>query len=370
MTVSGETRRVAVAMSGGVDSSVAAALLLERGYHVEGISMRLWRASPSQPSEMATREEEGQVDARRVCDYLGIPHHLLDLRQAFHELIVGHFVSEYARGRTPNPCLRCNLLVKFGLLMDCARELDLPLLATGHYARVGHERGLYQLLCGVDTRKDQAYFLYALTQEQLGHALFPLGGRTKTWVRERARALGLPVAERDESQDICFLPDGDYRSYLRSVAPQAVHPGPIYDTGGRELGEHQGLPLYTVGQRQGLGISAPRALYVLRLDVGNNALVVGYAEELGRRSLLAEQVGYVSGQGLGQGQQVQARIRYRARRVPAQVWSLLGGRARVAFDEPLAGITPGQAVVFYDGERVLGGGIIAQTAACDPATDG
>ena len=343
-------------MSGGVDSAVTAALLQERGHSIVGLTMRLWREARSG----SVPPEDCVAEARAVCARLGIPHHAVDLRDAFERDVVDYFVREYARGRTPNPCLQCNRVFKFGALRAAAASLRCTHLATGHYARNVRRPDGWRLLKARDLSKDQSYVLYALGQEQLATLLFPLGELTKAEVRARARALALPAAERPESQDICFLSDGNYRRFIAERAPHAVRPGPIVDRDGRVLGQHRGLPYYTVGQREGLGIAAPRPLYVIRLDVAGNALVVGPAESLGRRALLAEEVSYVSGQPLPAGTAVEAKIRYRARPVSARVWPRTGDRALVALDTPLRDITPGQAVVLYDGQEVLGGGIIVE----------
>jgi len=346
--------RVAVAMSGGVDSSVAAVLLVAQGYEVRGLTMRLWR---EQAAEDAA--EESLAAARAVCAQLGIPHEVVDLREPFRREVVDYFIAEYARGRTPNPCLRCNRLLKFGLLLDYARSSGCEFLATGHYARVQCRDGEYRLLCGLDPAKDQSYVLYALQQPQLRQLLFPLGERSKAEVRVIADQWGLPVSGRAESQEVCFIADNDYRRFLADYLPGAIRPGPILDRQGRVLGEHKGLPFYTIGQREGLGIAAPRPLYVLELDVAHNALIVGYAEELGSEALLAEEMSYVAMREPDAGLAVEAKIRYRAPRTPARVWPLAGGRARVTFEHTLRDITPGQAVVLYRGEELLGGGIIS-----------
>jgi len=345
---------VAVAMSGGIDSSVAAALLLRRGYHVQGLTMRLWRESGSD-QEIS----DDIADARAVCEQLEIEHEVVALREAFLRQVVDYFVQSYAEGRTPNPCIRCNQLLKFGSLLDHARDRGFDLMATGHYARVRRVGSSYQLLRGLDPTKDQSYFLYTLGQAELRHTLFPLGEWTKKQVRALAREMNLPITERSESQDICFLRDGDYHRFLAERAPQAIETGPIYDTGGRHLGEHKGLPFYTIGQREGLGISAPRPLYVMEWDMDRNALIVGFSEELGRRACIAEEMSYVSGSPLSEGYDVGAKIRYRASLAPAQVWPLPGGRARVVFQSALCDITPGQSVVFYRDECLLGGGLIS-----------
>ncbi|MGM0400980.1 MAG: tRNA 2-thiouridine(34) synthase MnmA [Chloroflexota bacterium] len=347
--------RIFVAMSGGIDSSVAAALFVERGYCVQGVTMRLWREE-ADDQEM----DDAVASARAVCEQLDIEHRVVDLRERFYHRVIEYFVRAYAEGRTPNPCVHCNRFIKFGELLDLVREWGADLLATGHYARRHKAEGYYQLLRGVDEEKDQSYFLYMLGQEELGHILFPLGTWTKEEVYVFAREHHLPVAKRPESQDICFIRDGDYRRFLAERAPQAVEPGPIYDREGNRLGQHKGLPFYTVGQREGLGISAPRPLYVLEWDVERNALIVGFAEELGRRACLVEEMSYISGDPLTPGRRVQAQIRYRARPAPARIWDCAEKRARIVFRDPLRDITPGQAVVLYDGDRVLGGGIISR----------
>jgi tRNA-specific 2-thiouridylase len=354
--------RVVVAMSGGVDSSVAAALLVEQGYDVSGVMMHLWAES-----ENRCCTAEALEDARQVAAQLGIPFHLVDYRAEFKVCVVDYFVAEYGRGRTPNPCLACNQHIRFGRLLDHARAAGAGYLATGHYARIDRLNASYRLRMGVDDQKDQSYVLYMLGQEELKRVLFPTGAYTKAEVREMARRRGLPVAEKDESMELCFVADDDYRRFLRERAPTAVQPGPIVDTGGREIGRHGGLPFYTVGQRRGLGIAAPEALYVIRLNVADNALVVGPASELGRRTLTAAQVRYVSGQPPGaplgkppgKPARVHAKIRYKARLVGATWTPLEGDRAGVTFDAPLRDITPGQAVVAYRGDVVLGGGIIS-----------
>jgi tRNA-specific 2-thiouridylase len=351
-----ETKRVLVAMSGGVDSSCAATLLIEQGYAVQGLTMRLWREPGAE-----SRAEEDIAAARQVCAQLGIRHHVLDLRQAFYSQVVADFISEYGQGHTPNPCVRCNRMLKFGAVLDQLAPLGCDYLATGHYAHAVSDDGGWHLLRGLDARKDQSYFLYMLTQVQLARVLFPLGTWTKVEVRAYARKLGLHLAERGESQDACFVADGDYRRFLRERYPESVRPGPIYDADGRLLGQHKGLPYYTVGQREGLGIAAPKPYYVLALEVARNALIVAHSEGLGRTALIARHMSYVSGSPLAAGQSVVAKIRYRARPTQAQVWPQPDGTAQVTFGAPLRDITPGQSVVLYSGEEVLGGGIVARS---------
>ncbi len=353
--------RVVVAMSGGVDSSVAAALLVEQGYEVIGVMMRLWaEASPLDGVEGVNRccTLDAVEDARRVAAQLGIPFYVVNYEAAFKRHVVDYFIAEYGRGRTPNPCLACNRYIRFGRLLRQAQELGAAYLATGHYAQVDRVDGRYRLRMGADRNKDQSYVLYMLGQEELARVLFPVGGYTKPQVRAMARRWGLPVAEKKESMDLCFVRDGDYQRFLREQAPEAIRPGPILDTAGREIGRHAGLPFYTVGQRRGLGIAAPEALYVIRLDVERNALIVGPARELGRRTLLAGEVRYVRGAPPGEPLRVQAKIRYKARLAKATWTPLADDQAQVVFDSPLRDITPGQAVVAYVGDEVVGGGVI------------
>lgn len=355
----GEGRRVVVAMSGGVDSSTTAALLVERGYDVIGVMMRLWAEESEHGSTNRCCSPEAREDARRVCDALDIPFYLIDYEREFKREVVDLFVAEYARGRTPNPCLACNRHIKFDLLLHRALAMEAQYLATGHYARVRQVNGRYQLLKGCDEEKDQSYVLYMLGQQELQHLLLPLGEYTKEQVRALARQRGLPVAERAESQDLCFLADNDYRRFLQDQAPEAIRPGPILDTAGRTIGQHKGLPFYTIGQREGLGIAAPQALYVMQIDVARNALVVGTRADLGRRELVATEVNYISGQSPQQPLEITAKIRYKAVESEALLTPLGDGRARVTFAQPQRDITPGQGVVFYQGEVVLGGGTIS-----------
>ena len=342
-------QRILVAMSGGLDSGMAVILLREQGYTVEGLTMRLWRQGQSSDHDVNA--------ARALCAQLGIPHHAVDLREAFLRQVVDPFVAEYARGRTPNPCIPCNRHLKFGALLDYARRRK-ALLATGHYCRIALQDGLYRLLPGVDERKDQSYFLYTLGQRELREIRFPLGDLTKDAVRRMARERGLSLAERPESQDVCFLPHGSYGRFVAEKAPGAVRPGPILNRDGEKLGEHRGLAHYTIGQRAGLGISAPQALYVLQLDPERNAVIVGYADALGGDGLIASDMSYVSGEPPREALRVRAKIRYRARPAHATLTPSPDARARLHFDEPLRDITPGQAVVAYVDGHVLGGGTI------------
>jgi tRNA-specific 2-thiouridylase len=355
-------QQVAAALSGGVDSAVAALLLLEQGHEVFGVTMRLWREEDAtEGSPACLPAYDPTAAARQVADALGIRLHVVDVTAPFKDRVVDRFIAEYSAGRTPNPCLYCNREIKFGHLLERAAALGADKLATGHYARVRwdapHSR--WQLLKGIDRRKDQSYFLYVLGQAELSRALFPLGEWTKAHVRALAQARGLPAAGAEESQDLCFILDNDYRRFLRQYAPQAFTPGPVLDSAGQRLGQHRGLAEYTVGQRSGIGIAAPEPLYVLRLDVEENALIVGGRAELGRDRLVAEEVRWVAGRPPPDPVAAEVKIRYRARPVSATVTPLPGGRAEVHLTRALRDITPGQGAVFYQSEVVLGGGLIA-----------
>ncbi|HET90692.1 MAG TPA: tRNA 2-thiouridine(34) synthase MnmA [Chloroflexi bacterium] len=355
--------RVLVGLSGGVDSSVAAALLVEQGYDVSGAMLRLWvEPGPCEGDPCADRccTPEGVDRAQQVADRLGIPFYLLDAEELFKSRVVDYFVAEYAAGRTPNPCIPCNRFVRFGFLLRQALAMGATFLSTGHYARVQKEAGRRQLLRGRDIGKDQSYFLYALDQEQLSHVLFPLGELTKEEVRRIARRRDLPVVEQPESQDLCFVVGGDYRDFLRRQAPHLCRPGPIRDMTGRVVGQHQGLPAYTVGQRKGLGVAASQPLYVLALDADENALVIGPADGLEQDECLIQDVHYIDGASPGVTFQARAQIRYRASPTVVTVTALSNGTSRVRFASPIRGVTPGQSLVLYDGDVVLGGGIICK----------
>lgn len=353
--------RVAVALSGGVDSGVAAVLLAEQGCQVVGVMLRLWVEDGADGTRAGhVRMSEAVGRARRIAEHLGIPFHLFNAEAIFKTHVVDAFVAEYGAGRTPNPCVPCNRTIRFGLLLRHALALGATSLATGHYARVRRFGGRYQLLRGRDRHKDQSYFLHALSQQQLAHVMFPVGELTKEEVRAIARQRGLPVAEQPESQDVCFLPDGDYRRFLARQAPHLFRPGPIRDTAGRVLGQHQGLPAYTVGQRKGLGIAAAEPLYVLAIVPAENALIVGTAAELGQDACTVAQMHYVSGETPVTPFRATAQIRYRAQAVPVRVTPLPDRMAHVRFASPQRDITPGQFLVLYEGEVVLGGGCICE----------
>ncbi len=356
-------KRVVVAMSGGVDSSVAAALLVEQGYDVIGMMMRLWSEPSAGKNAPANRccTPDQMADARQIADQLGIPFYVVDVQTYFYKRIVQFFIDEHEKGHTPNPCLQCNRKVRFTYLLEQALALDADYLATGHYVRVQHNGSEYQILKGVDDHKDQSYVLHMLTQEKLAHVLFPVGDYTKQEVRALAEKFNLPVASKDESQDLCFLGDGDYRRFLREHSEKAAQPGPILDQSGNELGQHNGLSFYTIGQRKGLGITTPEPVFVLQKDVERNALVVGSHAALGQQELTAVSVNWLNGTPPEQPLKAQIKIRYKAKPAWGTVVDEGNGRCHVRFDEPVFGITPGQGAVFYNGDICLGGGIIEGT---------
>jgi tRNA-uridine 2-sulfurtransferase len=353
--------KIMVAMSGGVDSSLAAALLHEQGHEVIGVTMHLWDDDDERLAESLCCAQEMAESARRVCAQLGIPYYVFNYQREFRRHVIDYFVRAYAQGYTPNPCLECNREIKFRALLERARALGFAQVATGHYARIVAPQApgaLYELRRARDTAKDQSYMVYMLGQGDLARLRFPIGELTKPEVRAMAAARGLASAEREESQDICFVPNGDYRNLLREETPESLQPGPIVDLQGQEIGRHNGLPLYTVGQRRGLGLGGGRPLFVLELDVGRNALVVGPAEALLRDRLLVDRASLVDGAWPAAPLRCAVQVRAHAEAAPATATPLDGGRLAVQLDAPLKAVTPGQAAVLYDGDRVLGGGRI------------
>ncbi|MEX5284036.1 tRNA 2-thiouridine(34) synthase MnmA [Selenomonas sputigena] len=349
-------KKAAVAMSGGVDSSLCAALLKEQGYEVIGITMRL-----SDESRETDGLSTAAVDAKRVADFLGIEHETADFRELFGRRVVDCFLDEYLAGRTPNPCVICNRFLKFGALFALARERGADFIATGHYARVEEEAdGSFAIKKGRDERKDQSYVLYRLPREVLPHILFPLGEQAKTETRALAETLGLPVAHKTESQEICFVPGDDYKAYLMRHRPDCFSPGEIVDAAGNVLGQHAGLPFYTIGQRRGLGIAAPHPLYVAALDRENNRVIVAENAAVYASALLAEDVNWLIAPPAVP-LSVRAKIRYGSREAEARVTPLASGRIEVTFAEAQRAVTPGQSVVFYAGERLLGGATIRRS---------
>ena len=349
-------KRVAVAMSGGVDSSVAAALLLEQGYDVVGVSLRLWEGP-----DLGPRNCSDHRGAEEVAALLGIPHTVLDQRADFREAVVKPFARSYLEGATPNPCVACNREFKIDRLLAWAEPRGIERVATGHYARVAHDRDWAGLMRGADRNKDQSYFLFALSPRQLERIAFPLGGLHKDAVRAKARELGLPVAERPESQDICL---GDHRAVVASLAePGQLGAGEIVDSRGRVLGRHDGIHRFTVGQRRGLGIAAPRPLYVLRIDADTRRVVVGPGEESRTEAFTASRVNWITPPPEGEAA-AEVQIRYRSRPAPCTLRALGDHKVEVRPTDPLPSVSPGQAAVFYRGERVLGGGWIDRAERC------
>lgn len=353
--------RVVVAMSGGVDSSVAAALLVEAGHDVVGLSMQLYdqRASPEAFGSCCSLDD--LHDARRVAGVLGFPHYMMNFERQFREKVVDHFVSEYASGRTPIPCVQCNADLKFETLAERAEGFGATAVATGHYAQVtfDEDRRRYRLLRGADANKDQSYFLFSLTQDQLAHAMFPVGHLEKAQVRAYAERLGLAVADKPDSHEICFIPDGDTGGFVDRHLPAEDRSGEIVDTSGAVIGRHRGVHRLTVGQRKGLGLATGTPMYVIKLEPAESRVVVGPREELGGRELTASRVNWIAGAPPDGPRSLTARIRHRHQDAPATVISEGPDRASVVFAEPQMAITPGQAVVFYDGPEVIGGGWIS-----------
>jgi tRNA-specific 2-thiouridylase len=337
-------------MSGGVDSSVAAALLKEQGHEVIGLTMRL-----------LPRSDSAIEGACRVCEKLGIPHHVADLRSVFTREIIDHFCREYSEGRTPNPCVLCNRLIKFGALWERAAEIAAAYIATGHYARVERNGEAIALKKGADFSKDQSYFLCKLTREQLKHVLFPVGHLTKSAVRQIATARGLPAAARAESQEICFIPDNDHAAFMKNYIMAAPPSGPIVDGHGKILGEHGGIAGYTIGQRHGLGIAATEPLYVTAIKADRNTVVVGARADTYATELIAADLNWIDTPGPSA--KLKAKVRYRHAEAPVSLHQLDDNRVLVKFAAPQIAIAPGQTIAFYDGDRVLGGGTIIKQGA-------
>jgi len=352
--------RVAVAMSGGVDSSAAAALLLEQGYEVVGITLKLW------PQDCVARAEDkccgpqAVMDARAVCHKLGIPYYLIDEADAFQKQVIAYFAEEYKAGRTPNPCVMCNEKLKFGALLDRARQLGAERIATGHFARLEKSADGRRTLLkkGRDARKDQSYFLFSLRQNQLERALFPLGEKTKQDTREVARECQLKTADKEESMEICFVPDNDYGKFLSASNLVQRHRGDIVDMRGHVLGQHDGVEFFTIGQRKGLGLSSPKPLYVIELDAARNCVVVGDDSALERDSFEVERCNWIAFDAPSEELLVSAKIRYNHPGTPATIRARSDGGASVTLHQSQRAITPGQACVFYDGDVVAGGGWI------------
>jgi tRNA-specific 2-thiouridylase len=358
--------RIAVAMSGGVDSSVAAALLVEQGHDVVGFTMNLWPEWVPPADDGPGCCGLGAIDdARAVARAIGIPHYVLNLRDAFERAVIREFAGEYERGRTPNPCIACNRAIKFALLLAKVEALGLTRLATGHYARLRHDPdGTVRLLRAEDPHKDQSYVLACVPSRQLARVEFPVGAHTKPEIRAIARRLNLRTAEKPDSQEICFVPQGDRGDVLARYAPGALRPGPIFDGDGRPVGEHRGVARYTVGQRRGLGSDPEgRPRYVVAIEAERNALRVGGADALGCKELLAADANWIAIAALDGPRTVTARIRHGGAEIPARIAPADGARVRVTFDEPARAAAPGQAIAFYDGDVVVGGAVIDEVCA-------
>jgi len=355
------SNRVAIAMSGGVDSSVAAGLLKEEGYQVIGMMMSLWSEDGREEhNRCCTPDAMGM--AKRVAALLEIPFYAVDAKKPFYNHVVSAFYDGYANNVTPNPCLVCNHYIRWGFLREYALAQGAHFIATGHYARLqSDDQNRFQLLRAIDDKKDQSYVLYSLSQEQLSQTLLPLGGYTKSQIREIAAIWNLPIAEKPDSQDLCFLGNGDYRAFILRNAPNLVNPGPVIRRDGNIIGRHEGLPFYTIGQRKGIRISGPEPMYVLAKDPIRNSLVVGTLDELGKKHLSASQVNWISAQIPEEPFYAQVKIRYRSKFYSVLITPLNDEEITVDFNENILDITPGQAVVIYKDDICLGGGIINQT---------
>jgi tRNA-uridine 2-sulfurtransferase len=349
--------KVVVAMSGGVDSSVAAALLKVQGYEVIGMMLRLW-SEPGKEDSNRCCTPDSMAQARRVAAKLDIPFYVIDAKDVFQKTVVQYFLDGYARGETPNPCLICNRQIRWTFLLEHALALGADFMATGHYVRIRKGEHGHQLLRAVDRSKDQAYVLHVLNQEKLARALFPVGDYPKTEIRAIAERFGLPTASRKDSQDLCFLAGEDYRNFLQRHGAEMLKPGAILTRDGRSIGEHNGLANYTIGQRKGLGVASPVPLYVLGKNSATNALIVGTQEELGIHELTAQDVNWLSGETPREPFRAEVKIRYTAKEAEALVTPMDGNQVQVQFDVPQRDITAGQAAVFFDGDLMSGGGII------------
>ncbi len=363
-----QKKRVLLGMSGGVDSSVAGYLLREQGYDVVGVTMKVWPQDCISRAEDKCCGPQAVADARGVAHALGFPHYVVDEADQFERVVIDYFSSEYQAGRTPNPCVMCNEKLKFGSLWEKAAALDCDYIATGHYAIIEHHRDRAVLRRGVDSRKDQSYFLFSLRQAQLQRALTPLGRMSKPAIREIARSLGLKVAGKADSQEICFVPGNDYKAFLRShLGEDEFHRGGIYDLSGEFLGEHGGLELFTIGQRKGLPGGSAQPRYVVDLDPATNRVIVGSAEDLVSEEFEIDRVNWVSRDELEETREVTVKIRYSHPGTRATITPLDQNRARLRLHEPQKAVTPGQAAVFYEDDMVLGGGWICRQMILAPA---
>ena len=350
-------KKVLVAMSGGVDSSAAAALLLEQGYEVAGATMQIWSADEINKNPQLN---EAVNDAKAVANTLGIEHHVFDLSEQFGQNVIAPFINDYLNGRTPNPCVFCNKTMKFGLFLDKALEMGFDCIATGHYARIEKDEKGYHLIHSAFDSKDQTYVLYNMTQHVLEHLLLPVGGMDKSEIRKYAEKAGIEVANKPDSQEICFVPDDDYAKYILEHSNYTDKKGSFVDINGEVIGEHMGIIHYTVGQRKGLGVAFGEPRYVVEVDAENNRVMLGKNEDTFSTSLIAEKVNFISGNIPSTAITVEAKIRYGAKSTKATVIPEENGLFRVEFNTPVRAVTAGQSVVFYNGDEVIGGGIIAR----------
>ncbi|MCM8790421.1 MAG: tRNA 2-thiouridine(34) synthase MnmA [Candidatus Omnitrophica bacterium] len=358
-------KKIVVGMSGGVDSSLAAAILKKKGYDVIGMTFRMWpKEECGNAAGRACCSLESIARARQVAFDLGIPYYVTDLSEDFKKDVIDYFCNEYLRGRTPNPCVVCNEKIKFGRMLEKATSLGASLIATGHYARIGIEKvtGKYLLREGKDKERDQSYFLFSLSQDQLRHTLFPLGGILKKEARRLAKKMRLKTYDAISSQDVCFTGGQGYAEYIKRRTGVEIRKGDIVDGDGKVLGSHKGIPFYTIGQRRGLGITHAEPLYVVGLDIDRNRIIVGTKKAVMKKRLVAENVKWIAIDGIGKPMRVMAKIRYNHKKARATVTSGGGDTVTVEFDEPQEAPTPGQAVVFYDKDVVLGGGWIRQAS--------
>ncbi|NGX57665.1 MAG: tRNA-specific 2-thiouridylase MnmA [Chlamydiae bacterium] len=364
--------KVVIAMSGGVDSSVCASLMVKKGYECVGMTMRLWKGPEVEETECSTQSccgAESVEDARLVAEELKIPYYAINFKEEFWEKVVTKFADEYFAGRTPSPCILCNEKLKFDTLYKKAMEIGASKICTGHYARIEYdeETGRWVLMRGKDPKKDQTYFLFSMTQEQLSKTLFPVGDFTKDEIRKLARADDLVTAQKPESQDICFIPDGNYAKFLERHFPEKAKAaaGKIKHVDGQELGDHKGIHSVTIGQRKGLGVAFGQPLYVTRIDSQTKDVYVGSQSDANRKEFLIERVNWILKEGVpGECHTATIKIRSRSPEKPGKIYPLEGGGAHVVFDEPQNAITPGQACVFYIGDKVLGGGWIEKVSDC------
>ena len=354
----GNKHRVVIAMSGGVDSSVSAALLKQQGYDVIGMMLRLWTA-PGNGSFNRCCSPSSITAARQVAKKLNIPFYAIDAQKPFYDLVVDPFIHDYLAGITPNPCLSCNKTIRWNLLLNHALAVGAQFLATGHYARIRrNDEGNYRLFMALDGKKDQSYVLHLLDQRQLSKSLFPLGNLKKSDVRDLAHQMNLPTAERNDSQDLCFVGNTTYQSFLSDNTSRAIHPGPIIDLEGHVIGKHKGLAFYTIGQRKGIGISQSHALYVLGKDIVQNALIVGQKHQSGKDKLIAKDVNWISGDPPNEKLKAKIKIRYKSNLIDGAIIPMEKNQVQIKFNDLVFDITPGQAAVFYVGKECLGGGII------------